>query len=236
MHYPRYPEWHRGVIGILASRVVDKTARPALILTHEEDQAHGSGRSIDGFHLLDALTAIHQATAAPSDPAATGLFTRFGGHAHAVGFSLPLSSLSELRSRMQQHAGATLRNATAQRIRSFDAELRFADITPDLLAWLERLAPFGIGNKEPVFLTTRARLCSPYRILKDKHVCLELEDNDGSSHFEALGWSRRIDWIERCNKLSLTPGTLVDVAFTLKRKNRPGYGPAELTLVDLLPA
>src|SRR6185312_6013984 len=67
------PDWHRGVLGILASRIVDRTGRPALVLTHEEGHAHGSGRSIAGFHLLDALTAVH----------GDGLFTRFGGHAHA---------------------------------------------------------------------------------------------------------------------------------------------------------
>ncbi|HEX9199876.1 MAG TPA: DHH family phosphoesterase, partial [Acidobacteriaceae bacterium] len=86
--YPRdclildHPDWHRGVLGILASRVVDRTGRPALILTHADGDAHGSGRSVPGFHLLDALTATDA-----GDPAQR-LFHRFGGHAHAVGFSL----------------------------------------------------------------------------------------------------------------------------------------------------
>src|SRR5882757_5627269 len=72
------PDWHRGVLGILASRIVDRTGRPALVLTHEDGQAHGSGRSVGGFHLLNALTAVHEA----SEADATGaLFSRFGGHA-----------------------------------------------------------------------------------------------------------------------------------------------------------
>ena len=74
--------WHRGVIGILASRVVERTNRPALVLAHEDNVAHGSGRSIPGFHLLDAITAAHEQSNGT-------LFTRFGGHAHAVGFALP---------------------------------------------------------------------------------------------------------------------------------------------------
>ncbi len=82
-----HPEWHRGVLGILASRVVDRTGRPALVMTTQDGDAHGSGRSIGGFHLLDALTAVHE----------PGLFHRFGGHAHAVGFSLPATALAELR-------------------------------------------------------------------------------------------------------------------------------------------
>ena len=94
------PAWHRGVLGILASRIVDRTGRPALVLTHEDGQAHGSGRSIAGFHLLDALTAIH----------ADGeeLFTRFGGHAHAVGFSLPSERVEILRVRMKSYGAALL--------------------------------------------------------------------------------------------------------------------------------
>ena len=79
------PAWHRGVLGILASRVVDRTGRPALVLTHEDGQAHGSGRSIEGFHLLDALTAVHAMQEQNGDAGDDGsLFTRFGGHAHAV--------------------------------------------------------------------------------------------------------------------------------------------------------
>jgi single-stranded-DNA-specific exonuclease len=80
-----HPDWHRGVLGILASRVVDRTGRPALVLTHADGNAHGSGRSIPGFHLLDAITAADTGAPTPTAP----LFHRFGGHAHAVGFSLP---------------------------------------------------------------------------------------------------------------------------------------------------
>ena len=88
--YPReclildHPDWHRGVLGILASRVVERTGRPAIIVTHADGDAHGSGRSVPGFHLLDAITAADAVD--PTEP----LFHRFGGHAHAVGFSLPI--------------------------------------------------------------------------------------------------------------------------------------------------
>src|SRR5260370_13218121 len=90
------PDWHRGVLGILASRIVDRTGRPALVLTHEDGHAHGSGRSIEGFHLLDALTAVH----GEIDGLDT-LFPRFGGHAHAVGVSRPFDRMNLLRHRMQ---------------------------------------------------------------------------------------------------------------------------------------
>ena len=91
--------WHRGVIGILASRVVERTGRPALVLTHDAGEAHGSGRSVPGFHLLDALTAAH---GEQKDP----LFLRFGGHAHAAGFALRSEGVPVLRERMEKHAAS----------------------------------------------------------------------------------------------------------------------------------
>jgi single-stranded-DNA-specific exonuclease len=79
--------WHRGVIGILASRVVERTAKPAIVVSVEDDIAHGSGRSVDGFQLLNAIESC------------ADLFTRFGGHAFAIGFAMPAASLPELRRR-----------------------------------------------------------------------------------------------------------------------------------------
>src|SRR5215470_17013922 len=84
--------WHRGVVGIVASRVVEKTGRPALVIAREGEEAHGSGRSISALHLLEALESCH------------GLFTRFGGHAHAVGFALPSAQLAELKDRLNKFA------------------------------------------------------------------------------------------------------------------------------------
>ncbi|HTD53877.1 MAG TPA: single-stranded-DNA-specific exonuclease RecJ, partial [Silvibacterium sp.] len=92
--------WHRGVIGILASRIVDRTGKPAIVIAHEGENgsrtAHGSGRSIRGFHLLEAIETCRD------------LFTRFGGHAHAVGFSLPSDRVEELRARLCRYAAEQL--------------------------------------------------------------------------------------------------------------------------------
>ena len=82
--------WHRGVVGIVASRVVEKTGRPALVIAKEGEEAHGSGRSISAFHLLDALESCHD------------LFTRFGGHAHAVGFAMPSLSRSSVKAKVER--------------------------------------------------------------------------------------------------------------------------------------
>ena len=224
------PNWHRGVLGILASRVVDRTGRPALVLTHEAtssgtSQAHGSGRSIPGFHLLDALTAVHLGT----PPA----FTRFGGHAHAVGFSLPSAHLALLRTRMDTHAAPLLTAPLLSPPLGCDAELHIDDITPAFMDWLNRCGPFGIGNPEPILLSRNLTLATTIRLIQDKHVCLTLHQGDGKNTVSAMGWTRRTDWRQRCQILDLQPGSRIDIAYRLREKSNPRFPGLDLDLVDL---
>ena len=220
------------MLGILASRVVDRTGRPALILTHEEGQAHGSGRSVQGFHLLDALTAIDlQADASW----AGGIFTRFGGHAHAVGFSLPSLHLENLRTRMRAHTDAALTTAVLNPAILCDGELTLAEITPGLWHWLERCGPFGNAHAEPIFLTRGVALASSVRIIKDKHICLELTDDGGTHPLNALGWSRSIDWPARCRELDLKQGSRLDIVYRLQENQHERFGGLQLELIDLQP-
>jgi single-stranded-DNA-specific exonuclease len=222
------PAWHRGVLGILASRVVDRTGRPALILTHEEGQAHGSGRSIDGFHLLDALTAVHGEIDTPDT-----LFTRFGGHAHAVGFSIPSDRMSLLRDRMQLYSSTRLTETLLTPPLRCDAEVPLSDLTQDFFAWLTRCEPFGVGNREPVFVTRALTLAAPVRAIKEKHICLELEKSGETRRISALGWTRNTNWPARCAEVALEKGCLLDVAYRLKAKTNPQFPGLELELVDI---
>jgi len=154
--------WHRGVIGITATRVVERYGRPALVVSHDDGEAHGSGRSIRAFHLLDALESCHN------------LFHRYGGHAHAVGFSLPSDRVNELRSHLDSYARARLTPADFEPILDVDARISLGQVTPDLFRILECLEPFGQGNPEPVFAATGVRVMAPPRVLKDKHIKLKL--------------------------------------------------------------
>jgi len=154
--------WHRGVIGITATRVVERYGRPALVISRNGEEAHGSGRSIRAFHLLNALESC------------AGLFTRFGGHAHAVGFSLPVANLPELRTRLDDYARARLTLADFEPLLSFDDELSLDQVTPEFFKLLQRLEPFGVGNPQPVFAARGVRLMASPRNIKDKHVKLRL--------------------------------------------------------------
>jgi single-stranded-DNA-specific exonuclease len=153
--------WHRGVIGITATRIVERYNRPTVVIAREGEEAFGSGRSIKAFHLLNAIESCSK------------LFSRYGGHAHACGFALPAPNIAELRAHLDAHARARLTPADFDPVLDLDAELNLSQITPQLFHALRLLEPYGVGNPEPVF-SARAELTAPPRILKEKHIKLKL--------------------------------------------------------------
>ena len=215
--------WHRGIVGILASRVVDRTGRPALVLTHEDGEAHGSGRSVAGFHLLDALSSVHAEGGEP-------LFSRFGGHAHAAGFALPSERVPELRSRLQRYASG-FQPTPLDALPICDAVVRFSELTPATFALYERFGPFGNGNPECVFLAEGVRLAAPTRVLGERHLALQVEEPESGRRFRATAWSRRTDWAARARTEDWLPGMCFDLAFRLRRNWHPEFGGWELEVV-----
>ncbi len=218
--------WHRGVIGILASRVVDRTARPAIVITHEDGFAYGSGRSVRGFHLLDAISKAH--TQAPQP-----LFSRFGGHAHAVGFSMPSTRVAELRSFLLQYASNHRDSLDLTEELACDAEVSLSDLTPAFLTALESLGPFGIGNLEPLFVTRGVRLATALRVIKDRHLRLSVEDITTGVRFGGMVWSRTTDWAALARTEGWTTGDTLDLAYRLHRNWHPDFGGWELEVVAL---
>jgi single-stranded-DNA-specific exonuclease len=154
--------WHRGVIGITATRVVERYGRPTLVISREGEEAHGSGRSVPAFHLLNALESCHE------------LFSRYGGHAHAVGFALPSNNVQKLREHLDTYARARLTLADLEPQLEFDRELPLDEVTPELHRALTLLEPFGMDNPEPVFTARAVRLITPPQTVKDKHVRLRV--------------------------------------------------------------
>ena len=212
--------WHRGVVGIVASRVVEKTGRPALVIAKEAEEAHGSGRSISAFHLLNALESCHD------------LFTRFGGHAHAVGFAMPSKDVPVLKQRLNTYAQAMLTPEDLLPELTIDAEIPLSSVTPELLNNLARLEPFGHGNREPVFSSCGVSLLMPPRILKEKHIKLRvsqrLPNTKPSFNYEAVGWRMA----DRVQAECLQAGDSLDVAYKIGLNFHPDFGGLELTLED----
>ena len=229
--------WHRGVIGITATRVVERYGRPALVISRDGEEAHGSGRSIAAFHLLNALESC------------SGLFTRFGGHAHAAGFSIPTAKVGDLRAHLEAYARQRLCSADFEPVLNFDFELPLAQATPQFFQLLQRLEPFGVGNPQPVFTARGVHLAAPPQVIRDKHVKLRLKGGAGvppasdqrtavsssngawrdSISFTALGWRMA----EQIRQAQLLPGDTLDIAFTLDHNEHPEFGGLELSLKDL---
>jgi single-stranded-DNA-specific exonuclease len=214
--------WHRGVIGICASRVVERWRRPTLVLSCEEGEAHGSGRSIPAFHLLQALESCPE------------LFDRFGGHAYAVGCTLPAERIPELRSRLEACARDRLTPADFVPVLEYDAEIGLEDITHDFWLALQRLEPFGASNPVPVFVVRNSKLIQPARTLKEKHSKLRVVggENADKARFqrarEVMAWRMA----ERITQESLLVGDTLDLAFTLDYNQHPDFGGVQLNLVD----
>jgi len=225
--------WHRGVIGILASRVVERTAKPAIVVSIEYGVAHGSGRSVDGFHLLDAIESC------------ADLFTRFGGHAFAVGFALPAAALPELKRRLCLYAEEHLARRRPERLLRIHAHLPLDRITPVLAGFLRKLEPLGHGNPEPLFVARRARLITAPRIMKDRHVAMNLaQEMDGvpgrlapvaagpSGAIRAVGW----DLAVRAAALGVAQGSVIDLAYRIRENGHPDFGGIEVEIVGMEPA
>ena len=211
--------WHRGVIGILAARVVERTAKPAIVVSVEDGVAHGSGRSVDGFHLLDAVESC------------ADLYTRFGGHAFAIGFAMPTANLPELKRRLRAYTAERLAAREPERVLKIHAELPLDHITPVLAGWLKKLEPLGHGNPEPAFVARNVRVVAPPRVMKDRHLRLELSSESDAAHaaMRAVGWNLAA----RAMELRIQQGDLLDAAYRIRENDHPEFGGLEVELLGI---
>ncbi|MCC7507406.1 MAG: single-stranded-DNA-specific exonuclease RecJ [Saprospiraceae bacterium] len=156
------PQWHKGVIGIAASRMTEHFHRPSVILTESEGRAVGSARSVPGFDLYEALQQCEE------------LFYSYGGHAHAAGMQMPVENVAAFTERFESLAQTRLRPEDEHPALDLSAELNFADITPKFWRTLRQFAPFGPHNMSPVFMTRNVVDAGSSRFLDNNHVRLSL--------------------------------------------------------------
>jgi single-stranded-DNA-specific exonuclease len=150
--------WHRGVIGIVASKLVDAFHRPAIVLSIDGDVAHGSCRSIPAFDMLGALESC------------ADVMTKFGGHKQAAGVTMEASRIRELRARVNDYADERLQPDDLRPRLWIDGAITFRSITPQVMSELAALAPFGAGNPCPMFRTSRVEIVDGPRLIKDRHL------------------------------------------------------------------
>jgi single-stranded-DNA-specific exonuclease len=206
--------WHRGVIGIVASKLSETYHKPSLVLSTADGLAYGSGRSIRNFDLLAALESCHD------------VFLKFGGHKQAAGVTLEESRIPELRQRLTRWADDVLSPEDLVPRLRIDAPLGLREIDADVLDGLTRLGPFGAGNPKPIFRAGPIDLVNPPRRMKDRHLSL-LVRQDGRS-FRAVAWRA----IDRESYLIANP-TGLELAYSLERGEYRGETTTELTVADV---
>ena len=148
--------WHPGVIGIVASRLVESYGRPTLVLAIDGDEAVGSGRSIGPFNLFDALSRFKK------------YFTRFGGHSMAAGFSLPTAHIEAFRRDFMAYAKESLSEADLAPVLRVESIVKPDELTLELAEAVQALAPFGLGNPQPLFMVEDALICESRPVGKEQ--------------------------------------------------------------------
>ncbi|RLB41517.1 MAG: single-stranded-DNA-specific exonuclease RecJ [Deltaproteobacteria bacterium] len=201
--------WHQGVLGIVASRLVDKYHRPALVLGFEGDTAKGSGRSFEAFNLYEALNRV------------SNLLERFGGHSHAAGFSLKRSRFPLLKKAICDVAEELLGPEGPISVLKVDMELHFGNISRNLVKDLKALAPFGNGNPEPIFCTRSAQILEA-RVVGENHLKMTLRE--GERIYDAIGF--------RMGTRLPKVGSLIDIAYTPQLNVWQGHESIQLRLAD----
>jgi len=206
--------WHRGVIGIAASKLVDAYHKPAIVLSIDGDVAHGSCRSIPAFDMLGALERC------------SDLFLRFGGHRQAAGLTMDAARVPEFRSRINAYADEVLEPDDLRPRLRIDGALNLKQITADLVEGLDALGPFGLANPRPVFHAMPVEIVDGPRPIKDRHLKMTFRQ-DGRS-FRAIAWRSA----EKAAFLTENRAG-VNLAFSLEQNEYQGETYLELNVADV---
>jgi len=190
--------WHRGVLGIVASRLVERFHRPVFVLSEDAESgyAQGSGRSIPHFHLLEALESMPE------------LLAKFGGHYHAAGLTLAVADVETFRCRFQDYAAARLTPEDFLPELDIDGIITLREINEKTVAEISSLAPFGCGHPVPVFAALNVEVAGPPVVWKEKHLRVPLRQEGRMLWLKAWNFAGRV--------AEFTPGARVDAAMVLE--------------------
>ena len=205
--------WHPGVIGIVASRIVEETGRPAVLIALDGTEGKGSGRAPGPFDLHAGLSECKD------------LLIRFGGHKAAAGVTIDASRVAEFAQRFNDVARSKLNREDLQPELRIDAEISMDDVTDELEGVLRHFEPFGVGNPTPVFVSRGVRLSMAPRIVGTDGLKLRIATATGDR--DALGWGMGDLAME------ITPETVIDLAYRLERDTYQGVSRLQLRIADL---
>jgi len=205
--------WHRGVIGVVTSRLKDYYHRPVILFSYEDEKAYGSGRSISEFSLIDSLEECKD------------FFLSYGGHTYAAGCVLALENMAAFKEAINAFASSRIKDEHLKRKIYIDAKMDFTDINLSLIENYSLLSPFGVGNPKPVFLTQKAVVVGEPQTIQGRHSKFLVRQN--GRIFKALGWGRA-DWAENIHK-----GDRIDMVYSLLLSEYLGEEEISLSLEDV---
>lgn len=208
--------WHKGVIGLAASKIAERLNRPAVVLSMENGIAYGSARSVGSFHLLDALSEC------------SDIFVQFGGHAAAAGLQIECGKIDDLRTRLNECARRILGSDAALPDLEVDAVVTPETMSLALYDQLSCLEPFGLGNPKPVFATRGLVLQREPLVMKEKHLKFDLS-GPGGKRFEAVWWNG----VERSIQRTFKRGAGIEVAYSPEENVWQGSRRLQLVVEDL---
>ena len=214
-------DWHKGIIGIVASRLTELYYKPAVVLTYSNGMATGSSRSVQGFDIYSAVNSTRD------------LLENFGGHTYAVGLSMKEENIAEFSRRFEEYVSSNIQPNQLSPQLDIDAEIEFADITPELVSYLKKFNPFGPGNQKPVFCSRNVFDFGTSKLVGKnlEHIKLELEDNSTSHVINAIAFNMS-QYFEHIH--SHRP---IDICYTIeqtKRSNNPDS--IQLMIRDIRPS
>ncbi len=210
--------WHKGVIGIVASRLIERYYRPTIVLTESNGKAVGSARSVKGFDVYEAINAC------------SDLLDQFGGHMYAAGLTMPLENVPLFRERFEQVVRESLNEELRIPEEEIDVELRLSDLSTPLMKVLKHMAPYGPGNMRPLFLTRGVVDKGQARIVGNDHLKLCLSHpEDPKLHFDAIGFrmAAHLDLI--------SSGEPFSVLYCLEENEWQGRKCIQLNIKDIKP-
>ena len=208
------PDWHKGIIGIAASRMAERFHRPAVILTESNGRAVGSARSVPGFDLYAALQDCED------------LFYSYGGHAHAAGMQMPIENIDAFVARFEQIVRQQISDIAENPVLEICSALQLEDITPAFWRMLKRFEPFGPHNRNPVFYAEDVEDTGSSRLLDNNHVRLSLRSVGGKAVFGGIAFGLG----ELFQSLKDRP---FDIAFNLREEYWRGERGLSLQIKDM---
>jgi len=211
-----YEDWHPGVIGIVASRLVEKYHRPTVLLTTIDGIAKGSARSISNFNIYEALEKCEDT------------LLHFGGHRAAAGVAVEVNKVEEFKEKFNNVVRESVTVDDLLPEIKIDNRLKFSEITPKFLKILEQFSPFGPGNMRPVFLSENVQISNMPRIVGTNHLLLSLKQEGSERIFDCIGFNMG----EFCDPI-INNNSKIDVVFTIDRTVRDGRVFPQFRLKDI---